>query len=59
MTGDIISLRLARKCRLRDEKEKEAAVNRAKHGRAKSERQAARAAQTQSEKRLDAHKRED
>jgi Domain of unknown function (DUF4169) len=56
--ADIINLRRVRKVKARTDKEMVAAENRLKFGQAKSERKLKDALQQQSEKKLDAHKRE-
>ena len=56
--AQIINLKLARKMREREAKEKLAAENRATHGRSKAERERIDAQLEQNAKRLDALKRE-
>lgn len=55
--ADIINLRRARKDKTRADREMVAAENRLKFGQPKSERKLKDALQQQSEKKLDAHKR--
>jgi Domain of unknown function (DUF4169) len=57
--ADIINLRLARKNKARDAKDKAAAENRLKFGQKKSERTLRDGLQQQAEARLDGHKRDD
>ena len=57
--ADILSLSKARKAKARAEKEALAAQNRIKFGRTKAERQKDKAADAQSEAKLDAHKRDE
>jgi len=56
--ADIINLKLARKIREREAKEKAAAENRVLHGRSKAERERIEAQLKQNRERLDALKRE-
>jgi Domain of unknown function (DUF4169) len=57
--GDIVSLKLQRKARLRGQKEAEAAANRAKFGRTKDEKARAAANEELAARKLDAHKRDE
>ena len=59
MMGDIVSLRLHRKRKVRAAKEDGAAANRAKFGRARDERELSEAEQRLAAWRLDEHERED
>jgi hypothetical protein len=58
MTGNIISLRQARKAKTRANKQRQAAENRAKFGRPRRERETTKADETLLARRLDAHRRE-
>jgi ribonuclease T1 len=55
--GDVINLRLARKARARAEAAKQAAENRARHGRTKAERARDAAEAVRAERHLDQHRR--
>lgn len=55
--GDVINLRLARKARARAEAAKQAAENRARHGRTKAERARDAAEAARAERHLDQHRR--
>lgn len=55
--GDVINLRLARKARARAEAAKQAAENRARHGRTKAERARDAAEAMRAERHLDQHRR--
>ena len=57
--AEIVNLRQARKAKARASKEAEAATNRAKFGRTKTEKQLEAAKQAMTDKRLDGHKREE
>ncbi len=56
MMAEIVNLKLHRKRKARADKDSEAAVNRAKFGRAKIERQLTEANRDHEKKRLDDHK---
>lgn len=56
--AEIVNLRLARKKKLRREKELAAETNRALHGRTKAERQRDESSSHQAGRHLDAHRRE-
>ena len=56
--AEIINLRRARKAKARSDKDKAAAENRALHGRTKTERRAADAETTRTERTLDGARRE-
>jgi Domain of unknown function (DUF4169) len=56
---DIINLRRARKEKARAEKEARAAENRVKFGRTKNEKQLAEARERLTERRIEAHRRDD
>ncbi|WOJ89696.1 DUF4169 family protein [Methylocapsa polymorpha] len=56
--GEIVNLRRARKAKARADSTNEAAANRTKFGRSRSERDAAQAAQTAEARRLDGHRRQ-
>ena len=56
--GEIVNLRLARKRRDRDERDKAAEANRVQHGLSKAEKHLAEARQELDAKRLDAHRLE-
>ncbi|MEO8883633.1 MAG: DUF4169 family protein [Devosia sp.] len=56
--ADIVNLRLARKAKVREGKEADAAANRAKFGRTKAEKQVEAAKTVLAEKALDGHKRD-
>lgn len=58
MAGDIVSLKLYRKVKAREAKEREAAANRAAHGRPKVERLRTEAEEARQRDRLDAVKRD-
>ena len=57
--GDVINLRQARKAKARDDKARQANVNRAKFGRTKAQRQAEDTERTRREAAVDAAYRED
>ncbi len=57
--GEIVSLKLHRKRKERAEKEERAAVNRAKSGRSRHEKDLTEARAEKAAKGLDAHKREE
>jgi len=57
--GEVINLNRERKRRQRTEKEKQAALNRKKHGRKKGERARDTATAKQDDKKLDSHLIED
>ena len=57
--GEVVNLNRERKRRQRAEKEKQAALNRRKHGRNKGERTGDTAAVENADKRLDGHLIED
>ncbi len=57
--GEIVNLRRARKHRARDEKDRQAAAARARHGRTKAQRTADAAAERAAARHLDGHRRED
>jgi Domain of unknown function (DUF4169) len=57
--NEIVNLRLARKRRQRAEKEAAVAQNRLTHGRSKAEKTQVSAARALSDKRLEAHRRDD
>ena len=56
--SEIVNLRRARKAKARIDAEKNAAANRVAHGRAKAEKNAAKAESEAASKRLDGHKRD-
>lgn len=56
--ADILSLSKARKARARADKEATAEANRLAFGRAKAEKQQAKAEKALSDKKIDAHKRD-
>jgi hypothetical protein len=56
--ADVINLRQIRKRKARLDKERDAAANRALHGRTKAEKQAGRAERLRAASTLDAHLRE-
>jgi hypothetical protein len=56
--GEVINLRQARKQRVRAEKDRQAAENRAAFGRSKSEKLLTEARQKQADAGLDGHKRD-
>ncbi len=56
--AEIVNLRLARKRRRRDDREKEAAANRAAHGVPKAERQRLEAEARSAARSLDGHRRD-
>jgi Domain of unknown function (DUF4169) len=56
--GEVVNLRRARKAKARADAEAHAQVSRAKHGRAKAERNAEKSKTMLVERRLDAHRRE-
>lgn len=58
MTGEIVNLRMARKQKLRSEREELAAKNRFEHGRTKAERENAGKENQRSQRLLDAGRRE-
>lgn len=58
MTAEIINLRRARRAKARAEREREAAQNRAVHGRRRSERIKAKAERETETRRLDGHRRD-
>ena len=58
MAGDIVNLKLYRKIKAREESEREAEANRAKHGRPKVERLRSEAADARRRELLDALKRD-
>ena len=58
MAGDVVNLKLFRKIRAREEKEREAAANRAAHGRPKVERLRTGAEEARQRERLEALRRE-
>lgn len=57
--ADIISLRMARKRKVRDDKDKQAEQNRALFGRTKAEKLKQQAEQALATKHIEGHKRED
>lgn len=57
--GDIINLRLARKAKVRAEKERVASANRVKFGRTKAERDGARLEEGRLDRNLEGSRRED
>ncbi|MFT3987070.1 DUF4169 family protein [Aestuariivirga sp.] len=57
--GEIVSLKLARKRKARDEKDARASENRLKFGQTKEERTLAEARAKQENRTLDGHKREE
>ncbi len=59
MMGDIVNLKATRKSQARGEKEKQAAANRAKFGRAKDQRKMTAAKRQLEARRLEGHKREE
>ena len=56
--GDVVNLRAARKAKDRDEAQAQAAANRARHGRTKSERLKERQDHARQERLIDGAKRE-
>ncbi|ADM08862.1 hypothetical protein PB2503_03937 [Parvularcula bermudensis HTCC2503] len=56
MSGDLINLRLARKRKARAEKERQAAANRATHGRSKADRQFGAADREKQSQRHEGHR---
>ena len=56
--ADVINLRRARKSKQRDDREKQAAVNRTLFGRTRAEKEAEAAKRVLSEKNIAAHKRD-
>jgi hypothetical protein len=59
VTADIVNLRKARKARERAGREAEAAANRTKFGRSKSERQSSSLEEARKARTLDAHRRDE
>ena len=59
MAADIVNLKLYKKIKAREQKEREAEANRAKHGRPKVERLHTEAEEARQRERHDAGKRED
>jgi len=57
--ADVVNLNRWRKAKARDEKSKQAEVNRVAHGRTKAEKQAARQEEQRRQAELDGHKLED
>lgn len=56
--GDIVNLNRFRKQKLREEKSRQAAMNRAKHGVSKAERERTRAERAQQLRQVDGHRLE-
>jgi hypothetical protein len=57
--AEIVNLRQARKAKAREDKQEQAAANRAKFGRTKAERELEAARKSLADKALERHKRED